>query len=117
MLHSPSAGMAPEERVTRIMNMHRRDKEGTALSASLSIVHQTCSVEAAELLSGFDAAWMDYAAASVYAALMGKERRKKLGAYFTRQASSAICWAVPPTLVSTSPRNAFATPLPVVPLS
>lgn len=83
MLHSPSAGMPLEERVTRIMNLHRRDKGSTALSASLSIVNQTCSVEASALLAGLDPAWMDYAAASVYAALMGKERRKKLGAYFT----------------------------------
>ncbi|WP_160297779.1 Eco57I restriction-modification methylase domain-containing protein [Devosia chinhatensis] len=75
--------MALEERVTRIMNLHRRANGSTALSASLSIVHQTCSVEAAELLLGLDAAWVDYAAASVYAALMGKERRKRLGAYFT----------------------------------
>lgn len=83
MLHSPTAGMALEERVTRIMNLHRRAKGSTALSASLSIVRKTYSVEAEELLSGLDPEWVDYAAASVYAALMGKERRKKLGAYFT----------------------------------
>ena len=41
------------------------------------------SSEIKALAEGLEPAWADFAAASVYAALMGREKRKSLGAYFT----------------------------------
>lgn len=47
------------------------------------MVQRDCAHDVNILLEGLEPEWTDYAAASVYAALMGSERRKKLGAYFT----------------------------------
>lgn len=83
MLHTENVSLASEQRVSQLMTLFRRSKPPEALAASLSIVQRRCSPAAADLIAGLDDEWSDYAAASVYAALMGGERRKALGAYFT----------------------------------
>lgn len=75
--------LTPEDRVAQIVTYYRRRPSFDALTSSLALLKGEAPREIADLLAGLDAPWSDHAIASVYAALMGKGRRKALGAYFT----------------------------------
>lgn len=83
MLYSGYDAMPPEERINRIMGWYRRQVGADALQSSLAFVLGQASSEMKALANGLEPAWADFAAASVYAALMGRSKRKALGAYFT----------------------------------
>ena len=84
MLAPPIAPtLAPDERVAQIVTYYRRRPSLDALTNSVALLNGEAPGEIAELFAGLDAPWSDHAVASVYAALMGKGRRKALGAYFT----------------------------------
>jgi adenine-specific DNA-methyltransferase len=75
--------LTPEERVAKIVTHYRRRPALDAFTSSLALLGPNAPREVAGLLAGLDPIWSDHAVASVYAALMGKSRRKALGAYFT----------------------------------
>lgn len=72
-----------EERVARIVTYYRRRPTLDASASSMAMLTGNAPAPVAELLTGLDPAWSDYAVTSVYASLMGRHRRKALGAYFT----------------------------------
>jgi adenine-specific DNA-methyltransferase len=75
--------LTPDERIAQIVTYYRRRPSPDALASSLALLGQEAPGEVATLLAGLKPAWSDHAVASVYAALMGKSRRRALGAYFT----------------------------------
>jgi adenine-specific DNA-methyltransferase len=79
----PKPLLTPDERIAQIVAYYRRRPSPDALASSLALLGQEAPGEVATLLAGLKPAWSDHAVASVYAALMGKSRRKALGAYFT----------------------------------
>lgn len=79
----PEPLLTPSERIAEIVTYHRRRQSPDALASSLALLRQKAPDNVAKLFDGLDPAWSDHAIASVYAALMGKTRRKELGAYFT----------------------------------
>lgn len=79
----PQPIFSADERIARIVNYYRRRPSLDALASSLGLLRSDMPMEIGNLLAGLDPTWSDYAVASVYAALMGKCRRKALGAYFT----------------------------------
>lgn len=79
----PEPLLTPDERIAQIVAYYRRRPSLDALVSSLALLGQEAPGEVARLLAGLGPAWADHAVASVYAALMGKSRRKALGAYFT----------------------------------
>lgn len=79
----PPATLSTDERIAGIVAYYRRRPSLDALENSLGLLRGEAPPEVAEQLAGLDAAWSDHAVASVYAALMGRRRRKALGAYFT----------------------------------
>jgi adenine-specific DNA-methyltransferase len=84
MLAPPSeALLTPDERVAQIVAYYRRRPSLDAFTSSFALLGQEAPGEVAKLLAGLEPIWSDHAVASVYAALMGKTRRKALGAYFT----------------------------------
>lgn len=84
MLAPPIGPVAmPDDHVAQIVTYYRRRPSLDALSNALALLNGEAPREIADLLAGLDAPWSDHAVASVYAALMGKGRRKALGAYFT----------------------------------
>ncbi|WP_440410493.1 Eco57I restriction-modification methylase domain-containing protein [Neorhizobium petrolearium] len=83
MLSPPEPLLTPDERVAQIVSYYRRRPSLNAITSSLALLGQDAPGEVARLLAGLNPAWSDHAVASVYAALMGKSRRKALGAYFT----------------------------------
>ncbi|MBL8597381.1 MAG: N-6 DNA methylase [Devosia sp.] len=83
MLQSPAQPARPSESVSRIIGHYRRLGQKDALDVALKMVAGDVSKDVSKLLEGLQPAWADYAVASVYAALMEKGQRKKLGAYFT----------------------------------
>lgn len=83
MLVPPAHPLSPTDRVSRIVAHYVRKGRQNALETSLKIVAGDVAEEVSKLLNGLDPSWADYAVASVYAALMDKQRRKRLGAYFT----------------------------------
>ncbi|MES3151676.1 Eco57I restriction-modification methylase domain-containing protein [Sphingomonas faeni] len=83
LAHSDMEAFAAEDRVARIVSFYRR-RPGLHASSSVDAILADCApAEVAALLAELSPAWFDHAVASVYAALMGKRRRKALGAYFT----------------------------------
>ena len=84
MLAPPQTSvLSSDDRIQQIVGYYRRRPSRDACETSLALVRGDAPPEIAELLAGLDTAWSDHAIASVYATLMGKGRRKALGAYFT----------------------------------
>lgn len=79
----PEPLLAPDQRIAEIVRYYRRRPSLDALASSLALLRHDPPPEVARVLVGLEPAWSDHAVASVYAALMGKTRRKALGAYFT----------------------------------
>src|SRR4051794_11983297 len=75
--------ISAEDRVSRIVTYYRRRPTLDASASVTTILDGTAPAEVDELLADLEPAWSDHAAASVYASLMGRRRRKALGAYFT----------------------------------
>jgi adenine-specific DNA-methyltransferase len=80
---SPPPVLSTDERISQIVAYYRRRPSLDALASSTAMLRGEAPTKVAELLEGLDAAWADHAVASVYATLMGKGKRKALGAYFT----------------------------------
>lgn len=75
--------LTQDERIARIVAYYRRRPSLDALTSSLALLRHEAPGEVVTLLAGLQPTWSDHVVASVYAALMGKRRRKALGAYFT----------------------------------
>jgi len=83
LTHPSGALLMPDERVAQIVAYYRRRPSLNAFTSSFALLRKEAPCEVAKLLAGLEPIWSDHAIASVYAALMGKTRRKALGAYFT----------------------------------